>query len=133
MWSSARLRDFSARRLRYLLAALFLALALPTAAVVWQAWTQLKWEAFYQYRVMAEELGNRIDAELAERIAAAEERSFSDFSFLVVTGDPSANLLQRSPLSEFPVLQELPGVIGYFQVDADGVFTTPLRKATWVA
>ncbi|MEQ9563996.1 MAG: hypothetical protein RLN69_15860, partial [Woeseiaceae bacterium] len=33
---------------------------------------------------------------------------------------------QRSPLAEYPVYQELPGVIGYFQVDADGVFTTPL-------
>lgn len=126
MLSSTRLRDFSARRLRYLLLALFVALSVPTAALVWQAWSQLKWEAFHQYRLMAEELGNRIDADLAERIALAEERSFGDFSFLVVSGDPSANLLQRSPLSAFPVPQDLPGVIGYFQVDADGVFTTPL-------
>jgi signal transduction histidine kinase len=124
--SSARLRDFSVSRLRWLLAALFIALTVPTAALMWQAWSQLKWEAFYQYRGMAEELSARIDTELAEGIAAAEARSFSDFSFLVVSGDPSANLLQRSPLAEYPVYQELPGVIGYFQVDADGVFTTPL-------
>lgn len=126
MLSPTRLRDFSVRRLRFLLFILFIALSIPTAAVIGQAWTQLKWEAFYQYRVMAEELGNRIDAELAERIAKAEDRSFGDFSFLVVTGDPAANLLQRSPLSGYPVPQELPGVIGYFQVDADGAFTTPL-------
>jgi hypothetical protein len=29
-------------------------------------------------------------------------------------------------LAEYPVYKELPGVIGYFQVDADGAFTTPL-------
>lgn len=129
MLSSARLRDFSVSRLRLLLATLFLALAIPTTALIWQAWNQLKWESFYQYRVMAEELGTRIDAELAEQIAAAESRSFGDFTFLVVTGDPSANLLQRSPLAEYPVLQDLSGVIGYFQVDADGAFTTPLLPA----
>jgi signal transduction histidine kinase len=75
---------------------------------------------------MAEELSARIDTELAERISTAEARNFSDFAFLIVSGDPSANLLQRSPLAEYPVLQDLPGVIGYFQVDAKGTFTSPL-------
>ncbi|MEQ9562892.1 MAG: hypothetical protein RLN69_10250, partial [Woeseiaceae bacterium] len=93
MASPAKLRDFSVTRLRWLLAALFIALSVPTAALTWQAWSQLKWEAFYQYRGMAEELSARIDAELAEGIAAAEARSFGDFSFLVVSGDPSAYLL----------------------------------------
>ncbi len=114
------------RRLRLLIAVLFVALAVPTALLVWQAYGQLKWEAFYQHRGMAEELTSRIDAELGERIRLAEARNFGDFSFLVVSGDPSANFLQRSPLSEYPVPQDLPGVIGYFQVDADGSFRTPL-------
>ncbi|MCI0517841.1 MAG: HAMP domain-containing histidine kinase, partial [Woeseiaceae bacterium] len=119
-------KAFDLRRLRLLILLLFIALAVPTGALIWQAFGQLKWEAFYQHRGLAEELTARIDADLGERIRATEARSFDDFSFLVLSGDPAANFLQRSPLSEYPVPQDLPGVIGYFQVDADGSFRTPL-------
>ena len=114
------------RRLGILLALLFLALAVPTGAVIWQAYGQLKWEAFHQLRGQAEELAARIDQAIEEGIAAAENRGFAEFSFLNVTGDPGAGFLQRSPLSTFPVVGDLPGVIGYFQVDAEGRFSTPL-------
>jgi len=126
MLARTMIRGFDRRRLRYLLLLFFVALVLPTAVLIWQAYGQLKWEAFHQHRGMAEELSSRIDAELAERILAAEARSFADYSFLVLTGDPSANFLQRSPLAEYPVAQELPGIVGYFQVGAAGEFSTPL-------
>lgn len=117
---------YNERRLRWLLAALFLALAVPTAAVLWQAYGQLKWEAYHQLRGQAEELTRRIDATIAEGIAAAEARSFAEFSFLNVSGDPGAGFVQHSPLSAYPVVQDLPGVIGYFQLDSEGRFSTPL-------
>jgi signal transduction histidine kinase len=120
------IKGFDKDRLKILLALFFMALAIPTAVLIWQAYSQLKWEAFHQYRGMAEELTNRMDSSLAERINTAEARSFADYTFLVVSGDPSANLVQRSPLSEFPVTQDLPGVIGYFQVGTEGDFSTPL-------
>ena len=114
------------RRLRILLAAFFMALATPTTLLVWQAFSQLKWEAFHQYRGVAEDLTSRIDVRLNSMINAADARTFSDYAFLVVSGDPSAGFVQRSPLSAYPVVDELPGVLGYFQVDSDGVFSTPL-------
>ena len=114
------------RRLRNLLMLFFLALAVPTAFLVWQAYSQLKWEAFHQHRGVAEELTRRIDARLNDMINMSDARSFADYTFLVVSGDPSANFVQRSPLSAYPVTGDLPGVLGYFQVDADGVFSTPL-------
>ena len=40
--------------------------------------------------------------------------------------------MQRSPLSAFPVEGAVPGVLGYFQVDADGNLTTPLLPAAGV-
>jgi signal transduction histidine kinase len=121
--------DNDERRLRLGLVALFLALAVPTGAVLWQAYGQLKWEAFHQYRTQAEELTARIDSTLAERVANAESRSFAEFSFLNIEGDPGAGFLQRSPLSQFPVPQEIPGAIGYFQVDDVGRFSSPLLPA----
>ena len=91
------------RRLRLVLVVLFFALAIPTLILAYQAYSQLKWEAFHQSRVMAEELAARVDSRLIELIAEEEKRSFADYAFLVLTGDPDANFLQRSRLSSFPV------------------------------
>lgn len=126
MLPRALVKDHDRRRLRTLLAVLFFALAVPTGVLIWQAYGQLKWEAFHQYRSQAEELTQRIDSRIAERIASAAARSFADYSFIKVSGDPAAGFIQRSMLSAYPVVAELPGIIGYFQVDADGLLSTPL-------
>jgi signal transduction histidine kinase len=126
MLSTAFLKRSGARKLKVLLSIFFLALAVPAAVLIWQAYGQLRWEAFYQYRGMAEELTQRIDETLRERIVEAEMRSFADYAFLVLAGNPSANFLQRSPLAAYPVEAGPLGVIGYFQVDAQGDFSTPL-------
>lgn len=114
------------RRLKWLLLLLFIALAIPTGAVLLQAYGQLKWESFHQHRSQAEAVTAQINGDIAETLMTAETRSFAEYSFLNVTGDPNAGFLQRSPLSDFPVVQGLPGIIGYFQINADGSFTTPL-------
>ena len=122
-------RKLDSARLKWLLLLFFLALALPTGALIWQAYGQLKWEAFHQYRVLAEELSDRIDAAMIERIAAVEAHGFADYAFLTVSGDAGGNVPQRSPLARFPVAQDFPGLLGYFQVDAEGRFSTPLLPA----
>jgi signal transduction histidine kinase len=126
MLNGAFLKRSSVGRLRLLLSVFFLTLAVPTVVLIWQAYGQLKWEAYYQHRGMAEELTRRIDDSLRERIVEAERLSFADYSFLVLAGNPSANFLQRSPLAAYPVEEGPPGVIGYFQVDAEGGFSTPV-------
>lgn len=120
------IKGFDKSRLRNFIALFFLALAVPTTILIWQAYSQVKWEAFHQYRGVAEELTGRIDARLNDMIRTADTRSFADYTFLVVEGDPSANFVQRSPLSAYPVAKDLPGVLGYFQVDTDGTFSTPI-------
>jgi signal transduction histidine kinase len=126
MLPGSLIKRFDKGRLRGLLALFFVALAVPTGVLIWQAYSQLKWEAFHQYRGMAEELTRRIDLGLAERVGNAEARSFADYTFLVVEGSPGAGFVQRSPLSELPLTEDLPGVIGYFQVGTEGEFSTPL-------
>jgi len=126
MLPNSIIKGFDEKRLRNLLALFFLALAIPTAVLIWQAYGQLKWEAFHQHRVVAEELTRRIDTRLDSMIRSADGHSFADYTFLVVSGDPSANFVQRSPLSTYPVAEGLPGVLGYFQVDTAGAFSTPL-------
>ncbi len=122
----ASLAGLHARRLRLWLVLFFLALAVPTTILIYHAYSQLKWEAFHRYRVMAEELSTRIDRRINELVNTEEARAFADYAFLVVAGDPSASFVQRSPLSAYPAASAVPGLIGYFQVDAGGEFSTPL-------
>jgi signal transduction histidine kinase len=114
------------RRLAGALALFFLALAVPTAVLVRHAYGQLELAAFHQQRVLAEEVAARIDARVRELIAREEARSFADYAFLVVEGDPQQSFVQRSPLSVYPVEASIPGLIGHFQIDAQGGFSTPL-------
>ncbi|MEH6358619.1 MAG: HAMP domain-containing sensor histidine kinase [Pseudomonadales bacterium] len=114
------------RRLTLLLLVFFTALALPTSMLVYQAYGQLKWEAFYQHQQLARELSLRIDASFSELIEREEKRPFTDYAFLNVTGSEGSVFLQRSPLSVFPAESEVPGLLGYFQVDAKGQLRTPI-------
>jgi signal transduction histidine kinase len=123
------IRGFNKKRLRNLLALFFVALAAPTVVLIWQAYGQLKFEALHQHRGIAEELTQRIDSQLKDMIRVADSRSFADYSFLVVSGDPNAKFVQRSPLSAYPVAASLPSVLGHFQVDSQGAFSTPLLPA----
>ncbi len=122
----SKLNGLTTRQLRGWLLAFFIALAAPTGVLIYQSFSQLKWEAFHQHRLMAEELADRIRNRISLAVAQEEARGFADYSFLVVAGDPAANYVERSPLSAFPVSNTLPGVIGYFQVDSQGVLSTPL-------
>jgi signal transduction histidine kinase len=130
MFGAKWLRKLDERRLRLLLGAFFLALAVPAAVLIAQAYGQLKWEAFRRNQLLAEDLASQVDSGLRAAVATEEARSFGDYSFLVVAGkDAAANFVQRSPLSAFPVEGAVPGTLGYFQVDALGTLTTPLLPA----
>jgi signal transduction histidine kinase len=119
--------------LRLVLVLLLLALALPSAVLVWQTQLQLRWESLHQYRTLAEELATRIDIELQRLIAAEEARAEGDYQFLVVAGDPNTSkLVQRSPLAQLPLAGSFPGLVGHFEVDADGRFSTPLLPESLV-
>ena len=120
------LASWNRTRLRVTLVLFFLALLIPTAILIKQAWSQLKWEAFHQQRAGAEEFVARIDRRYSELIEAESARRVTDYAFLNIAGDPETSFLQRSPLSEYPVKSALPGVIGYFQIDPAGHFSTPL-------
>jgi signal transduction histidine kinase len=114
------------RKLRWILGIFLFALVIPTAVLIYQAYGQLEWEAFYQHRVLAEEFADRIDVRLRGIIATEEARSVTDYGFLIVQGQPSANFIQRSPLANLPTGDAIPGLMAYFQIDSHGMFSTPL-------
>jgi len=104
----------------------FIALAIPTAILIQQSYSRLKWEAFHQHQVMADELATRIDKQFLHFINSEEQRPFTDYAFLNVVGENEARFFQRSPLSHYPIASSIPGLMGYFQVDSLGRLVTPL-------
>ncbi len=123
-------KQLEKKQLRLILLAFFLALFIPTGLLVYQAYDQIKWEAYHQQRQLAEELATRLDDTFNNLIYAEEQRAFSDYSFLNIAGDATANILQRSPLSKLTNDSNLNGVIGYFQVDNQGQVSTPILPVT---
>ena len=124
-----RLVGLGPSQLRRWLLLFFLTLLIPSGVLIQQSYSQLKWEAFHQYRVQAEELSTRINDRLMRLITEEEKRAFTDYAFLVVAGEATAGFVQRSVLSSYPVNTSVPGVIGYFQVDDTGRFSSPLLPA----
>ncbi len=115
------LRDYDPARLRRVLAIFFVALAVPTAVLVWQAYKRLEFETFFQYRAQAEALSAQIDNQLQAGVSTLDGLAANDFTFISTVG----NVYQRSPLSNLPPRADVPGVIGYFQIDTSGALTTP--------
>jgi signal transduction histidine kinase len=122
----SKLAGLDKKSLRRWLIVFFLALAIPTAVLIQQSYSRLKWETFHQHQLMADELANRIDNQLLHLIENEEQRPFTDYAFLNVVGEVEARFFQRSPLSNYPVESNIPGLIGYFQVDSMGKLMTPV-------
>ncbi|MEQ8230422.1 MAG: HAMP domain-containing sensor histidine kinase [Gammaproteobacteria bacterium] len=122
---SARVTGVQAeQRLRRALIAFFLALAVPAALLAWHAWGQVRWQVLHQYRTLAEELAGRIDAALGAAVAREDARSFADYGFLVVDAAAGGGLA-LSPLARVEAAT-LPGLVGHFQVDSAGRYSSPL-------
>ena len=116
---------WSITRLRLILVVFFLLICVPSIVLIRLALGQIRWESFHGYQTLATDVGRRINERLTRLVAIENNRSFSDYQYLVVEGGVNANFLQRSPLSHLEQTH-LPGLIGYFQVDARGRFSTPL-------
>jgi len=125
-------KNLSKQQLRFFLLVLFLVIATPATVLSVRAYDQLKWESFYRYRMIAEEVAARIDQQWIQYIAKEEQRSFADYRFLIVANGLNSrsadgeSFLQLSPLAQYPVESAIPGLLGYFEVDSEGVFSSPL-------
>ena len=127
-----RLAGWRVTRLRLWLALFFLALAIPTALLVKQAYSQLKWEAFHHAQSLAQEVARQIERDFDQFVEREEARAYGDYAFLVVGGNQSAGFLRPSSIAGLPAESGIPGLLGYFQVGEDGSFSTPLLPAAGI-
>ncbi len=115
--------DKQRRRMRLGLASVFGLLTLAAAYLIYFSYGQLRYEAFFEQRNLAEAFVNRVGVTLSNYVSREAGRAPTEYEFLL-GGDARYN--QLSPLSTLSPDSGLPGTLGYFQVDASGQFSTPL-------
>lgn len=123
-----RRRTSPEHRLRIIVALVLTCLAVPLYVLFDRIYAQLRQETLYEYRLSAEQVVHRIDDAIMRQISREENRPFAHYGFFSVE---EQKLLQTkglalSPLSRFPVPADIPGLIGYFQIDPKGVLSSPL-------
>src|SRR3989442_14437638 len=84
-------RGQATRRLRLLLCASLLCVALPLTLLLTRVYQYLAQEVFYQYRSAAEEVVKQVNQRLADILQGEELRPFDEYSFLKATANPQFN------------------------------------------
>jgi len=123
---------FSLSKTRWLFIAFFFALAIPASILTYKSYEQLRWQTLIQYQQDIRSLVNQIDKSILDATSKEEARPDTDYTFFVLAGTPEARFVQRSDLSKYPVESSFAGIIGYFQVDEIGQYSSPILPSAHV-
>ena len=115
-------------RLKLVILLFLLGVAAPLYLLFDRVYAQLRLEALHQYRLQAEHAMGLVDDEMTRLLAQEARRPFADYGFFRIE---EQKLLQTkdvtlSPLSAFPVDSSIPGLIGHFQINPEGVLSSPV-------
>jgi len=125
---SSRYKPISAKkRLFYWLLIFFIGISLPVFFLLNKVYSQLQDETWYRQRNQAELLVQRIEVALLEKLQPEQDRPIAEYSFFNVLENQllQSSSVNFSPLSELPPKSDIPGLIGYFQINPDGTFHIP--------
>ena len=116
------------KKLRLYFVFFFILLALPIAILLRHTYGNLEQESFFFYRKTTEGLMATVHQRLEENLADEEQRPYTHYRYVHVAERPVPQQegLNLSPLADFPVESDIPGILGYYQIDPDGSFHTPL-------
>ncbi|RLA17396.1 MAG: hypothetical protein DRQ62_15015, partial [Gammaproteobacteria bacterium] len=119
--------DTAKKRLFYWLLIFFVAISLPVYFLLHKVYSQLQDEVWYRQRNQAELLVQDIERQLLDKLQPEQDRSIAEYSFFNVLESQllQSTSLNFSPLSELPPKSDIPGLIGYFQIDPDRTFHIP--------
>ena len=116
------------KKLRLYFALFFVLLAIPIVVLLSRTYSNLEQESFFFYRRTAEGVMSTLQQELEKSLLVEEQRPYTHYRYIHVADQPVPQQegLNLSPLAGFPVQSEIPGILGYWQIDPDGSFNTPL-------
>lgn len=106
--------------------AIFIAVTVIAWVVVYRTHSQIGTEA----RLMLRERGALISQLLGDRLNSVLEeenrRSFSHYRFMMTIPSLGRENTVLSPLAQYPIQSDIPGLLGYYQIDPNGSFHTPI-------
>ncbi len=116
------------RKLRLYFALFFVLLAIPIVVLLRHTYSNLEEESFFFYRRSAEGVVSTVHQQLEVSLVGEEQRPYTHYRYIHVADQPVPQQegLNLSPLASFPVQSETPGILGYWQIDPNGSFNTPL-------
>jgi signal transduction histidine kinase len=116
------------KKLRLYFALFFVLLAIPIVVLLSHTYSNLEEESFFFYRRTAEGVMSTLHQQVEESLLDEEQRPYTHYRYIHVAEQPVPQQegLNLSPLAGFPVQSDIPGILGYWQIDPDGSFNTPL-------
>lgn len=100
--------------------------------LLWQTYRQIGLEERELWRGQAEKVYNQMQAAISEFLTAEDRRAFSEYRFY---SDLDDRMLPKQPTPFSPIANipsgDLRGLVGYFQIDPDGSFSTPYLPKNW--
>ena len=108
-------------------------LVVPLAILLWLSLRKVGDKAFLQQRFLAEQTSTAIEKRVADLLDAEEQRPFDHYSFYTVAKSELSEQqgFSRSPLSDLSRRPDLPGLVGYFQIEPDGRVSSPILPLGW--
>jgi len=120
------------KRLRLQFVLFFILLASSLGVFAWNSYKQLGREERELWKSQSERVYNQMQAAISDFLTAEDGRRWSDYRFYgtLKPGMYPKQPVGISPLSKPPV-DDTRGLIGYFQIDPEGQFSTPYLPEGW--
>jgi hypothetical protein len=115
-------------RLRWFTLLFFVVLFIPTSIVFIKGFNQFEQDRLKEYLRHTEKISAKIDKKIFKRVAFLNAISPGQFDYYQTQYSPiSKQVTQvRSPLSTLDAFQPHKGHVGYFQIDQQGLFNSPI-------
>lgn len=120
------------KRLRLQFILFFVLLAASLGFFAWNSYKQLGREERELWRTQSERVYNQMQAAISDFLTSEDGRRWSDYHFY---GTLRPGLYPKQPIGFSPISKppsdDARGLMGYFQIDPEGQFSTPYLPEGW--
>ncbi len=130
LFSSTKLLNHTQRqtRLKWLTSLFFVLLIVPICSVFYLGYTQYQNDVLNEYQQKTKRATENINKRIFKRIALANATPPSHFDYVHALYNPTTQQVSNilSPLSSVSSIERYSGHLGFFQLDKEGQFNSPL-------
>ncbi|PKF57914.1 hypothetical protein CW748_05180 [Alteromonadales bacterium alter-6D02] len=130
LFSNKRLLSYSQRvnRLRCFTGLFFILLFVPVTTVFYISFKQFENDLLTQYQRQAELFTDKLNKRIFKRVALANALPSDEFDYYQTLYNPVNQQVTQalSPLTKLETFERFPGHIGFYQIDQQGQFNSPV-------